>query len=224
MWIKICGIREATSAVEIARLGIDAVGLNFYERSPRQVAPDAAVEIVSRLPAGTEAVGVFVNQPVAEIVHWQRECGFQGIQLHGDESVEFLAELQTRLPHCRVYRALRIGPQGLDAVAEFVDACRRAGLRPERLLVDAHVAGSYGGTGRPVDWKLLAEQYLREEWPRLILAGGLTPQNVAEAVRTVRPWGVDVAGGVEESPGRKNVELVRRFLAAARAVQLEPHE
>jgi phosphoribosylanthranilate isomerase len=216
MWLKICGIREVNSAVEIARCGVDAVGLNFYDRSPRCVSPETAAEIVAQLPAEVEPVGVFVNYSLAEIVALQRQCGFRGVQLHGDESVEYLAELQQRLPDCGVYRALRVGADAANVIGRFLKDCQRIGVTPGRLLLDSRLEGRYGGTGQAVDWAQLAEQYRRDEWPRIILAGGLTPGNVAAAIRTVRPWGVDVAGGVESAPGVKEVELVRQFVAAAR--------
>jgi phosphoribosylanthranilate isomerase len=213
MWIKICGIRDRATAEAVARLAPDAIGLNFYSRSPRHVTPAAAAEIVRGLPPSIEPVGVFVNHPRAEVIDLCRLCGLATIQLHGDESPEFVA----RLPQFRIIRAYRIGPEGLDGVAADLERCAALGVRLAACLIEAHVPGVYGGTGEQAPWNLLSDGWRTDLWPPLVLAGGLTPHNVAAAIAVTHPWGVDVASGVEMAPGEKDLARVERFVQAARA-------
>jgi phosphoribosylanthranilate isomerase len=213
MWIKICGIRDRATAEGVARFAPDAIGLNFYSRSPRGVTIDAAAEIVRGLPPSIEPVGVFVNHSLSEIVDVCRLCGLATIQLHGDESPEFAA----RLPQLRIIRAYRIGPEGLDGVAADLERYATLGVRLAACLIDAQVPGAYGGTGEQAPWDLLADGWRTDLWPPLVLAGGLTPDNVAAAIAVTQPWGVDVASGVELAPGEKDLARVERFVQAARA-------
>jgi phosphoribosylanthranilate isomerase len=214
MWIKICGIRDAETAAAVASLGVDAIGLNFFDRSPRVVAPEVAARIVADLPQSVEAVGVFVNHTTRQVQEIARRVGLRTVQLHGDEPVEILAELSCAF---RVIRAFRVGDEGLADVESYLAACRRTGAMPFACLVDAKVAGHYGGTGRTAPWDVLRREWRTAEWPPLILAGGLQDDNVAEAIQQVNPWGVDVAGGVESSPGVKDIARVREFVTRARA-------
>ena len=194
----------------------NAVGLNFYPKTPRAVAPETAAEIVTSLPNGLEPVGLFVNRTAESIHEICRQCMLRTIQLHGDEPPDVLAKLRGFCEDYRIIRAYRLGPEGLSALAEYLGRCRKLGVELSACLIDAHVKGKYGGSGRTVAWDVLRKQYDREHWPPMILAGGLHPNNVAEAIRTVRPWGVDVASGVESTPGQKEISLVERFIAAAR--------
>jgi phosphoribosylanthranilate isomerase len=218
MLVKICGIRDVGTALAAAEAGADAIGLNFYEKSPRAVAPAVAAEIVARLrdqaSHAAQAVGVFVNHSVSEIRTICETCGLSMIQLHGDEPPEQVVELAADF---RVVRAFRVGAEGLDSTARYLDACRRQQSLPWACLVDAKVEGQFGGTGHTAPWELLAREYQVGDWPPLILAGGLRPDNVAEAIRVVRPWGVDVAGGVESSVACKDAALVRQFVRNAKA-------
>jgi len=211
VWTKICGIRDPETALEVVRAGADAIGLNFYAKSPRAVAPAHAAEIVAALPAGTTVIGLFVNHPLAEVRAIAQQCRLTTIQLHGDEPPQFLAGLR----EYQVIRAFRMGPAGLAPLEEYLHHCRSHAALPHACLIDAHVAGEYGGTGKTVPWDRLREEY-RADWPRLILAGGLNPENVAHAVQLVQPWGVDTASGVETAPGVKDLARVRQFIAAAR--------
>jgi phosphoribosylanthranilate isomerase len=217
MFVKICGIRDVESALAATAAGADAIGLNFYRKSPRVVAPAMAAEIVSRLRAvpgvATEPVGVFVNHAVDEIQVIATQCGLRTIQLHGDELPGTVVNLSREF---RVVKAFRVGEEGLDGIARYLDDCGRLGATPWACLIDAKVEGVFGGTGHIAPWQKLSCQYQTANWPPLILAGGLHPGNVAQAIRAVRPWGVDVAGGVESSLACKDVVLVRQFVQNAK--------
>jgi phosphoribosylanthranilate isomerase len=174
---------------------------------------DAARQIVSGLPADVAKVGVFVNHDAAEIKDAADELRLDYVQLHGDESPEFLAALPRELP---VIRAFRCGSAGLAPLASYLDACESLGRMPAAILLDSDVGGSFGGTGHVMDWSVVArERAVLRDLP-LILAGGLKPENVSEAIERVRPAAVDVASGVERQAGAKDVELMKRFVAAAR--------
>jgi phosphoribosylanthranilate isomerase len=216
MWTKICGVRDRHNALTVAQLRPDAIGLNFYSRSPRVVAPEAAARIVEALPEDVHPVGVFVNHSVDDVLSNCANCGLETAQIHGDEPPEFLAQVAESAPELQLVKAFRVGDEGLGEVEKYLDACGRLGVSLYACLIDARASGSYGGTGRTAPWRAIADEYRRDQWPNLILAGGLNPQNVAEAIQVVRPWGVDVAGGVETEPGIKDPDLVRRFVEAAR--------
>jgi phosphoribosylanthranilate isomerase len=197
--VKICGITRLDDALEAVRLGADALGFNFWAGSRRHVSPSDARAIVRRLPAFVTAVGVFVDAPREEILSAVERSGVQVAQLHGDEPPALCASLP--LP---VVKALRVTDgRALAALASYEVAS---------FLLDAPSAG-YGGSGATFDWSLAAAA---AEVTPVVLAGGLTPENVAEAVRVVRPFAVDVASGVESSPGVKDPDKMRRFIAAAK--------
>jgi phosphoribosylanthranilate isomerase len=199
--VKICGLTTVDDAVMCVAAGVDAIGLNFWSGSVRRCDESVARAISERVREQVLIVGVFVDAALAEILRIQREVGLACIQLHGDESPELLAQL---LPHA--YKALRVrGPEIAADVARYPG---------EHVLLDAYVKGMPGGTGATFDWALAA-QIARVR--KLTLAGGLAPDNVADAVRAVRPYCVDTASGVESAPGVKDAELVRRFVANARS-------
>ena len=210
--IKICGITNVDDALSAARAGADAIGLNFYTRSPRCVGPDAARRIVEALPAGLVKVGLFVNSPADAVCRLFDDLQLDLIQLHGDEPPEFLPQLGGR----PVMRVFRIGPEGLRPITDYLDRCRALDALPGLVLLDALVAGEYGGTGKTADWAAAKQYAAQPNVPPLILAGGLTPQNVADAIQSVRPAGVDVASGVESHPGRKDPAAIVAFVQAAR--------
>lgn len=209
--VKVCGLKNVADAVAVSEAGADALGLNFYSQSKRRVDPPTAEKIADAVRGRSQVIGLFVNAPLEEIVRTHRQVGFDWIQLHGDEPYRFAAELhaQTGLP--------------------ILVACRGSLCRwqvpiggtfaPHATLLDAAVPGAYGGTGYLADWELAADWRASGETAQLVLAGGLTPQNVAEAITTVRPTAVDVAGGVEdkETPGVKNLAKVEAFVTAAQA-------
>ena len=202
--IKICGIKTVDDALAAMDAGADLLGFNFYPKSPRYISVGQCRDVMSmmRKYGHITYVGVFVNASVAEIRATMETAALSLAQLHGDETSEMFRAL-----HGRAFKAFRGVPDVLNGFARD-DA--------PALLVDASVKGSYGGTGTTADWKSAAE--LAKHIP-LLLAGGLTPENVADAVRQVRPWGVDVASGVESSPGKKDLAKMKAFIKAVRGVQ-----
>jgi phosphoribosylanthranilate isomerase len=209
--IKICGITTVDDARVAASAGADAVGLNFYPKSPRWIDADQARRIVEALPDGVAKVGLFVNPPEADVCRTFDDLRLDLVQLHGDKPPEFLARLGDR----PVVRAFRLGEAGLAPVVEYLDRCRRLDCLPRMVLLDSLVKGAYGGTGKVTDWTAAARYPVGDWHPPLVLAGGLTPDNVAEAIRAVRPAAVDTASGVESSPGRKAEAAVRQFVRRA---------
>jgi phosphoribosylanthranilate isomerase len=205
--VKICGITTRQDALDAIDAGADMLGFNFYPQSKRYIAPDKCIRIVSYLAqytARVQLVGVFVNETRATIETIAHDCHLDLVQLSGDESPAFLRTLGSG-----AFKAVR--PTSLEEAMS--DATHFARSAPPTLLVDAYRPGEYGGTGQTGDWDLA--QGLAEQYP-ILLAGGLNPDNVAEAVARVRPWGVDVASGVESSPGRKDTGKVAAFVQAAR--------
>ena len=208
--VKVCGLTTRDDALATVAAGADWIGLNFHPASPRKIDPDTASAIVAALPASAEAVGVFVDRPPEEVAAVAARVGLRIVQLHGGEPPEDLLALR----HLRVVRAFRLADD--RTIAAMVAYLRRAadlGRMPDAVLVDAFVAGQPGGTGRAIAPDLLDHL---PPLPHLILAGGLTPENVAERVARVRPWMVDVAGGVERAPGRKDQARVAAFVRQAR--------
>ena len=199
--VKVCGITNLDDALAALEAGADLLGFNFYARSPRRVRPEEARRVVERLPEVVECVGVFVNEPAPEDVEEiAREAGLASVQLHGDETPEYCQSLRG----LTTIKALRVGADyNVETAAAY---------QTDAVLLDAYVAGERGGTGHTFDWSLAA--LTRARVPRLFLAGGLNPDNVAAAVAAVRPYAVDVCSGVETAPGRKSPELVRRFVEA----------
>jgi phosphoribosylanthranilate isomerase len=198
--VKICGITNGDDARHAADCGADALGFVFYAGSPRCVTPEQVREIVAGLPPFVTRVGLFVNEHPGRIRAIVGACGLDVVQLHGDEPPEACV-----LPPCRVIKGVRPRREAdLTALAAYPVAA---------LLVDAAVPGQFGGTGQRADWELAARLAARQ---RVILAGGLTPANVAAAVRQVRPYGVDVASGVESAAGRKDPDRVAQFIRMAK--------
>jgi len=214
--VKICGITSVEDARVVAEAGADAVGLNFYARSQRCVPIGRAQAIAGSLPAGVVKVGLFVNAPAGEVCATFDRVGLDLIQLHGDELPSFLRQLGGR----PVVKAFRLrGPGDLSTIGRYLAECRGMKCVPQMTLVDAFVEGAYGGTGQLADWQALTPHRPHgpeTPIPPVVLAGGLTPDNVAEAIRTVRPAAVDTASGVESAPGRKDRASVERFVQAAR--------
>lgn len=194
--VKVCGITRREDALLAADLGASAVGFVFWPHSPRYVEPEAAAEIARALPADVAPVGVFVDPAVDDVRRIAARVGLAAVQLHGDEP----ATLCDGLPY-RVLKAVPVAGAATRAAAERVP-------RRVTVLLDARDPVRRGGTGRTVDWGVAAEVAARR---RIFLAGGLGPGNVGEALRTVRPYGVDVSSGVEARPGRKDAGRLRVF-------------
>jgi phosphoribosylanthranilate isomerase len=206
MRVKFCGMTNLDDALEAARLGAWAIGINHHPESPRYCEPDAAVEISAALKRQLEIAGVFVDAPLDDVVTAAENESLTMIQLHGGEGAAFCREAARRTG-CKVIKAIRVrSPADIQAAEDY---------RTDFHLLDAYRPGTPGGTGASFDWDLLARR--RSEVP-LILAGGLTPDNIDEAVATARPLAVDVASGVEAEPGIKDHALMAAFLERAQAV------
>ena len=209
--IKMCGIHSVKDAQLVGLAGADAMGLNFFEQSVRYVDVETARKLVAVLRPTVKRVGVFVNATASDINRVADVLLLDYIQLHGDEPPELLADLSERL----IVRAFSFGETGADDITRFLDGCG-VGRRPDVVLVDACKPGKYGGTGEVADWDAVASaKAILGDIP-LVLAGGLTPFNVADAIAKVRPAAVDTAGGVESRPGNKDPMLVRAFVNAAK--------
>jgi phosphoribosylanthranilate isomerase len=196
--VKICGVTRVEDARAAVAAGASAVGVNFYDRSPRWVNVETAQAIIATLPVSVCGIGVFVNEPRVRVAEIAERVGLRAVQFHGEESPSDC----TGWP-LKVIKALRLRDrESVSAAAQYpVDF----------ILLDAYVEGHPGGTGRAFAWEWAAAC----DRSRLILAGGLTADNVADAVRAVRPLAVDVASGVERQPGIKDAELMKRFIANA---------
>ncbi len=206
--IKICGITNAEDAVLAVEAGADALGFVFYRKSPRYIEPTLARQIIMSLPPLVIPVGVFVDEDQQVVRNLMDDCGLTVAQLHGNESAIYCKELGRT-----VLKALRVKDRSTFlALAEFRG---RAGVRG--FILDAFSEQAYGGTGQVIDWQLAAEV---AKAANILLAGGLTPDNVEMAIQTVQPYGVDVSSGVERSPGKKDPEKVRGFIQAVRVVSL----
>jgi phosphoribosylanthranilate isomerase len=201
-FIKICGITSAEDARVAADAGADAVGLVFAE-SPRRVGVEEARRISLALPENIIRVGVFVDEEQAEILRISREVGLDLAQLHGDETPEDVTAVQQG--GIKVMKALRVR----DAVS--LEALDRSGA--DLILLDAHSESARGGTGQRFDWEVAKTSAGRDN---IVVSGGLGPENVREAVEFFEPYGVDASSSLEDEPGRKNGERVRRFVLAAR--------
>lgn len=198
--IKICGITNLDDALAAADAGADALGFNFYKKSPRYIDPEKAAEIISQLPPFIMPVGVFVNEREEKIREIQQLTCMQTIQLHGDESPEFCQQFGGR-----VIKAFQ--------VKDKESIKRMAHYHVGAFLLDSYRDGVHGGTGETFDWHLAV---VAKTFGKVILAGGLNPENVAEAVKLVQPYGVDVAGGVEKEKGIKDHAKLKKFIIEVR--------
>jgi len=206
--VKICGITNLEDALAAIDAGADLLGLNFYPKSPRFISELVALKIRAKVPKKVTSVGVFVNASGAEVLACVQSVRLDAAQLHGDESAETVKEIARVVP---VIKAFRVEPEfPLRHLNGFPDVFA--------FLFDAPHSGDYGGTGRVSGWNLARRAAATH---RIFLAGGLNPENVAEAVRTVRPYAVDVASGVESRPGMKDHALLREFIRAAHSSDTE---
>lgn len=201
--IKVCGMRELAEVAGVVAAGVDAIGLIFAEQSPRYIDPERAREIVASLPPFVDAVGVFVDQQAATVNEIVRYCGLTMVQLHGAESPAYCAEI-----NCRVMKVFRVRESTTrEELAPYAD-------KVSAFLFDTFQEKIAGGTGQTFAWNLLEK--LAPPRP-VVLAGGLTPENVGEAIRQARPFAVDLNSGVEFAPGRKDLAKVRAAVAQVAA-------
>jgi len=206
--VKICGITNVEDALLACELGAAAIGLNFYEKSPRCISPFMASKIIGKLPPFVASVGVFVNWQSAPVTSLAKALGLAAGQLHGDEPPKLVSEIAKKVS---VIKALRAGKEGsLPPFSSYRGATA--------FLVDAPHSGQYGGTGHTTDWTL-AQTAAKSH--RILLAGGLTPDNVADAILVVRPYAVDVTSGVEAKPGKKDPAKLRAFFEAVTRANLQ---
>lgn len=198
--VKICGITNLEDALIAVEAGADALGFVFFQGSPRHISPRQAADIIRHLPPFVQTVGLFVNEALATVNQLSDQCGLDIVQLHGEESPDYCLAVQRR-----IIKAFRVKDSSvLDDLANYrVAAC----------LLDAWSPAAHGGTGTTFNWEIAAVAAASH---RIILAGGLTPDNTAEAVATVNPYAVDVSSGVECAPRKKNAALLRAFVEAAR--------
>jgi phosphoribosylanthranilate isomerase len=205
--IKICGITNLEDAAAAVGMGADALGFNFYKPSPRYITPQSAREIIDQLPQSIHKVGVFVNEESPDKVNEiANESGITALQLHGDESPDYCHELAA---NHHVIKAL--------AVSNDFDLQTALRYQVHAIMLDTKHNTLRGGTGRAFDWSIA--QQVSKLVPKLYLAGGLSPENVADAIETVRPFAVDACSSLEAVPGKKNHERMRAFVAAARNVK-----
>ncbi len=214
MWIKICGITTIEDAAFIVDAGADAIGLNFFPGSKRCVTVDVARPIAGEVRDSVEIIGVFVNARLEQVANTVQDLGLTAVQFHGDETLSDIEQFRTLCPGVPVIRAFRVGTE-TESFRQQYDQYESLLPPLAGVLVDAWSRDEYGGTGQQVARPLLAG--CEELDLKLILAGGLTPDNVADAATAVRPWGVDTASGVESAPGTKAESLVRRFVTECRS-------
>lgn len=201
--VKICGITNLKDARQALESGATFIGFNFYKRSPRYVTPSAARRILQRLPKKIKAVGVFVNESEDKMLTIARQTGLHYLQLHGEESPQTVTRLKRTLP---VIKAVRVGKS-------FSTAELTRYKKATAFLLDGFDPSRRGGSGKSFRWDI-ARQAKRAG--RIFLAGGLTPENIDDAIRSARPYAVDVCSGVEAKPGKKDPALVKDFMQAVR--------
>ncbi|MDQ3750399.1 MAG: phosphoribosylanthranilate isomerase [Acidobacteriota bacterium] len=203
--VKICGITNLEDALLSAKFGADALGFNFYEKSPRYIAPEKAREIIKELPAHVLKVGVFVNESLNEIIEIAANAKLDAIQLHGEETPEFARELKAKT-NLEIIKAIRVSSEFKpENVLQYkVDA----------ILLDAFSQHERGGTGETFDWEIAKK--VREIFPKMYLAGGLSIGNIAEAISTVKPFAIDACSSIEIKKGFKDKQKTQSFLSKAK--------
>ncbi len=198
--IKICGITNMEDAMLACEWGADALGFIFYRKSKRYIAPEIARSVISSLPPFITTVGVFVNHSLEEIIAIKDKTAINMVQLHGDETPEFCS-----LVPLKVIKAIRVKDNlDVDKVAQYP---------VQAILFDTYSDAEYGGTGKSFNWEILQNI---SNLSNIILSGGLSPENVAQAISTVKPYAVDVSSGVEESPGKKDHMKLKKFIEAVK--------
>jgi len=209
--VKICGITNFEDALAATEAGADMLGFNFYRASSRYIEPDRAREIVARLRSdgqnsSTTMVGVFVDESIDSVVRIVNQVSLDAVQLHGDESPELCAELKSLVPDKAIIKALRVNGS--------FDPRSACSYSVKAIMLDAFHEQLRGGTGRVIDWNIAGT--VRDLIPQLWLSGGLSPENVAEAISRVQPFAVDACSSLESAPGRKDASRMKEFVRAVR--------
>ena len=210
--IKICGITRLEDALCAALAGVDALGFIFYPKSARNIEVEQARAIIEQLPPFVDKVGVFVDEQADSVLRIIHQCRLTYAQLHGQEPPDFCRELSAKAGSCRILKALRVGPDATQAMGE------RYNGSVDGYVLDTYKKGLVGGTGATFDWRLIEELGLAHSF---LLAGGLHPGNIIEALQHVRPYGVDANSGLETAPGLKKHELIQEFIHQVRAFECE---
>lgn len=200
--VKICGITNLEDAINAAELGADYIGLNFYKKSPRHIEPNKAMEIIKKIPNNVKKVGIFVNEELNTAVDTAKKLNLDLVQLHGDEKPEYCKQLKDKSKKS-IIKAFRIKTNN--------DIKNIGRYNADFLMFDAHKDGMFGGTGKTFDWKII--KAIKKPF---FLSGGLNPENVKDAIKIANPFAVDVASGVEEKPGKKDYEKMKKFIEAAK--------
>ncbi|HAG84928.1 MAG TPA: phosphoribosylanthranilate isomerase [Cyanobacteria bacterium UBA12227] len=213
MRIKICGITKPQQGKAIAEFGATALGFMCVHSSPRYISDEIIYTIIEQLPSHIDKIGVFANTNIKEILETVKKTGLTGIQLHGDESIEYCQQLRQSLPQVEIIKALRIRSQeNLQTTANYTSFV-------DTLLLDAYHPEQLGGTGKTLDWTMLEKFQPNCPW---FLAGGLTPDNILQALSQVKPSGIDLSSGVELSPGDKDLEKVAKLFEKLGSVPHSP--
>uniref|UniRef100_B8HVU9 N-(5'-phosphoribosyl)anthranilate isomerase n=1 Tax=Cyanothece sp. (strain PCC 7425 / ATCC 29141) TaxID=395961 RepID=B8HVU9_CYAP4 len=209
--VKICGITQVEQGQAIAGLGVTSLGFICVPSSPRYISGIDIKQIVGQLPAGVDRIGVFANATLSEIEQTVAISGLTGVQLHGEESPEFSAQVRQRLPQVELIKALRIkSAADLERTGDYETSV-------DTFLLDAYDPAQRGGTGKTLNWDMLEDFQPRRSW---FLAGGLTPDNVLQALQRVKPNGIDLSSGVERAPGDKDLNRVQALLANLQSLAL----
>lgn len=214
--IKFCGITTVEDAFNAVNAGADAIGLNCYSGSKRNVSRETLSAISQAIGPKALRVGVFVNHDISDLASLVREAPLDAIQLHGDEDRAYLSKLRSAIGSTPVIRAFRPSGANDRGFDDFREAARKEGIQLIGGILDAFVPGEYGGSGTTANWSLASDLIRRSDLP-IALAGGLVPSNVAGAILQTRAKGVDVASGVETAPGKKNRDLMEEFVRSAKS-------
>lgn len=205
VWIKICGITNSSDAITVADSGVDAIGFILWDKSKRFVDTETAVSIVNEVLGRVETVGVFVDEDIDVVNQVAQEIGLDYVQLHGTETVEYAEQV-----NAKVIKAIRVkGRADIDLIEDFIGVA-------EMVLLDSFSESGQGGTGEVFDWSLAISAVEMFGDIPIILSGGLNSDNINDALSKVKPYGVDVSSGVEESPGVKDLEKVEKFMTAVK--------
>ncbi len=212
MRFKICGLTDTFTAQKIVTMGADTLGFICVPESPRYVSPEKIAEIIANIPKNVSKVGVFVNSSIPEIVDLVEITGLTSVQLHGEETPQFCSDLREYLPHIEIIKAFRVqNAQFLSSIEEYYPVV-------DTLLLDAYQPNIYGGTGKQLNWQELTTFRPSVPW---LLAGGINPDNVLNALNLVNCDGIDVSSGVESAPGKKDLDKVNQLFGALETIKNE---